>query len=162
MRFLAGLWLCLVLATPVGGSRPASAHDFYVSFTVVSYNADTQNLEVIHRLFTDDLARAVTNDPMASVDAATEPLVSTYLQETFRIKGAPLSWVGMESDADTTLVYWESPMPDPPAELTITNTVLFGFFQQQINSVNIEVSGQIRALSFIEMLQEPRTKTAVF
>ena len=156
MRFAATLFIGLVAAWP------AWAHAFYVGFSVISYNEATQNLEIIHRLFTDDLARVVTGDPAASVDGATEPLVSAYVQEVFQIEGAPLTWVGMEADADTTLIYLESPMAQPPDALTISNTLMFGFFERQVNAVNIEVGGEIRALSYVEMLQEPRTKTAVF
>ena len=156
MRLVAAVLICLTFASHAHG------HAFYVGFSVISYNEETRNLEVIHRLFTDDLARVVTGDPAAPVDAATEPRVSAYIQDVFQIEQVPLSWVGMEADADMTLIYMESPMAEPPTELTISNTLMFGFFGQQVNAVNMMVGGEIRALSFVEMLQEPRTKTAVF
>jgi len=159
--FVLGVWF----------AGPAAAHEFYVGFTVVSYNPDTSNLEVIHRLFADDLAQAITGEPSAPIDAATapeaEPDVAAYLNRTFKLADASgeavtLSWVGMEANVDTVIAYLEAPMDTPPKALTVTNEILFGFFGNQLNTVNLEVGGTIRALSFIELLRQPTTKTVQF
>ncbi|MFT5018544.1 MAG: hypothetical protein ACI9G6_003329 [Limisphaerales bacterium] len=147
------LLVAILLSFLTPSSFPPSTlpHDYHVSKTNVRYAADKAQVQVEMHVFADDLEK----DMVAS--GASEPLeigtkrqhedaeryLASYLEKNFRIKWngeeLPLKIAGYElaDDLHGLWIYFSAPVENPPAEVTITNTMMTGIYPDQKNIVKI-------------------------
>ena len=69
-------------------------------------------------------------------------IVESYIRKCFSIlnpqkQKRAFSYVGKEQEADATWIYIEFPCKDGVGGLSIQNTILHDFFDDQINLVNV-------------------------
>ncbi|MBL8645559.1 MAG: hypothetical protein JNK21_16625 [Rhodospirillaceae bacterium] len=133
------------------------AHGFHASFSVLEFNPRTQSLEIIHRIFIQDLELALSEKSKTPVtlneDAATERTVRDYLAQRFVIAtgdGAKLSpeWVGMKMQVDTLFVYMELKDAGALNTLTVKDGILTESHPGQVNTVNVTLKGRTQTLIF--------------
>lgn len=123
----------------------AAAHKFHASFTTIEYNAESRSLEILLRVFSDDLENALSRKARRRIELDRTPnvaeLVGEYVRERFKLRRTPdaalrLLWVGMEQRVDMTWVYVEAPSPTGFAGVEASATIFFELFRDQKNNVS--------------------------
>ena len=124
-----------------------NAHAFHTSITRMDYNAKEKSFELSIRVFTDDLEKALSAEnggKKISVvnNDKNDGIVESYIRKCFSIlnpqkQKRAFSYIGKEQEADATWIYIEFPCKDGVGGLSIQNTILHDFFNDQINLVNI-------------------------
>lgn len=125
----------------------AAAHKFYTSISHAEYNPETKSLEIVARVFSDDLELALTkrNSKAIYLDSTKDvnAYIVAYLKETFEVKGMDekrreIKWVGLETKVDTTWLYFEVSMPEGLKGAELRNRLFFELFNEQVNIVNVK------------------------
>lgn len=132
------------------------AHPIHVSLSELNYNAPELTLEISHRMFYDDLERAmerqcncaITLDaktPSANVDSVLRRYIAPRV--LLMADGVRLTpkFLGVEYDADALWVHYEASDLRPFTELTIEQNLLFELYPDQSSLVNFTCSGQLRS-----------------
>ncbi|HEY0319602.1 MAG TPA: DUF6702 family protein [Pyrinomonadaceae bacterium] len=147
LRLLLTLAAAACIALSPLAVRDASAHKFYTSISHAEYNPETKSLEIVARVFSDDLELALTrrNSKAIYLDSTKEvsAYIVAYLKETFEVKGVDekrkeIKWVGLETKVDTTWLYFEIKMPEGLKGTELRNRLFFELFSEQVNIVNIK------------------------
>jgi len=137
-------------ATPV-------VHHFASSLAEVEYNAETKRLEVALSMAPADLEwvlsrRAEKRVSLEHTDGV-DTLVEDYLEEVFRATHpkhgkAPLTWIGKEFEGQLIWLFFELELPHGPKGVELSNRVLLRWERDQVNTVNLRLSGRNRTLTF--------------
>lgn len=152
MKKRIGLWL-LLLAAPLMAFAPA--HKFYVSVTNVDYSEKAQSLQIISRIFTDDMEEVLLAryDFEASLGTETESAqADAYLERYFRTKFSvtvngveqQYQFLGKRYDKDLLMCYIEVPGVAAASlkSVEVANTLLTDLFDEQRNLVHFSILGQ--------------------
>lgn len=131
-----------------------------VSLSTIKLNAQSGNVEIIHRLHSHDaelgIITAVGDRTLTLDKLVGRAQLALYVEERFVVArltsegvGAPLDLelIGAEVDGEFVLVYQEF-RGDFPERFAIRNDILRDVFPEQINQVNIAVTGEVRSLVF--------------
>lgn len=138
-------------------SISTSAHQQKLSYTRISYNSHTNNIEVMHRFLLHDAEHAVKKlfNKHADViaNAATRKQFATYVENKFHLKLFPtasetLQMIGSEIDGSYLWIYQEMTMPETLHEMAISHSALREIWADQINRVNVELNENIETLIF--------------
>ncbi len=121
-------------------------HKFHASITELELNEQTGKLEVVMRLFTDDLEAALSKRLGRTVVIDREDLgqaVLAYARDVLQIsdaggKALTLNWVGMEVQVKNTFVYVELDKPAALEGVTLVQRVFYELFRDQVNTVNFK------------------------
>ncbi len=143
-------------------------HPFYVSVTEINHNSKTKTIEVSTKIFFDDLELAIEKEQNVVFDitkpankAKADELIATYLKKHLKINlngnWRELNYLGYEIQGDAVWCYLEVPKVTQVREITVLNDVLYGPHKEQINLLNITVSGNRKSTK----LDFPKNK-AVF
>jgi hypothetical protein len=153
------LVICFFTASNLPASEPpVSEHKFYLSNTIVEQNPRTGSLEIIIKLFTDDLERALQQDGNANirlsgetsneVSAAIQHYLEKHFMLKFQSKPTALNYVGQEVEADLTICYFELAQLPEFNFIEVKNNLLMEVFPDQKNVVDIRLRGQEQTLIF--------------
>lgn len=134
-----------------------TAHKFYVSNTDVSYNEKTRSLEIISRVFIDDMEELLKkrydkdlyllkDGEHEKADAYLEKYLKNKLNITVDGKEKQLNYIGKEYDNDQLILYLEAPKVEPFQKITVENLVLSDLFPEQKNVIKVEKNGKIKSL----------------
>lgn len=135
----------------------AWAHGFHASFSVLEFNARTGSLEIIHRIFIQDMELALSDKNKTPVTLHNTPedakLIRDYLVQKFLIttadgKALTPDWVGMDLKVDTMFVYQELKNAGNISALTVRDGILTDSHPGQVNTVNITLKGRTQTLIF--------------
>ena len=152
MKFKIVLLLLLI-----GFSSFNANHKFYVSVTEIEYNEKSESLQIISRIFIDDLEdllqtrydkelRLGNNNESSSVPA----YLKKYLNKKFEIElnGKPVEvkYLGKEYEDDMVLLYFEIPKVSSFSEISIKNALLTDMFSEQKNLVHVTYKGITKSL----------------
>ena len=135
----------------------APAHKFYVSITKMEYVKEKNSLQIITKIFTDDIEDVLQQryDPAISLDtkketnAAAEALKKYILQKiNIKVNGKPvvLNYIGKEYDTDMVVAYMEVTGINTLKNVEIENKVLMELFPDQQNIVHLKTSKNRRSL----------------
>lgn len=143
-------------------------HDFHYSRIELKWNESTSTWQATTRVFTDDIEAAIQLENSNASDisaksrntiqetlnfgdslehAQVDPWIATYLDgHCLGFSGMsselPIKWdfIGKEVDFDLTYLYFES-QPLPPHEyMTLTATLFFELFEDQVNEVTFQAA----------------------
>ncbi len=144
-------------------TQTPGAHPFYISVCQIDYNPDTDTLEMSFRIFTDDLEQALETMGSNRLHLGTEReaekadlYIGRYLARNveFQINGRRVNaaFLGKEVDTEATWCYVE--IADIPVldTMTVTNTLLFETFEDQVNLVHVKANDQKKSLVFNRQL----------
>lgn len=159
--FLFGL---LVVLT----SSRAAAHEYYLSVTEINYKAESQSLQIITRVFTDDFENVLRqrfNDEIRLVEnyeeGPVEKMIARYLRQKLQINSNgqqhQLKYLGKEYENDQVVLYIEVENVPSFKEIEITNSILTDLFDDQKNVVHVKVNGVTKSL----LLQRGRDKNSL-
>lgn len=144
--------LLLVLIIFTFFSQPESKHPLHVSTTEINFNAKEKSLEISCRIFTDDFEAALSKQFKVKTDLskpamhkAMDELVKKYLIANlqYKINGKNLTatYIGFEKDIEATNIYLEINNISSLQRLSLTNSILYDFFDDQMNILHVENLG---------------------
>lgn len=125
-------------------------HQVHVSITQIEFDQTRQSVEVVIRVFADDLENALSRHLKrpVKIDAATDgrnkeagEMAIAYLRSCFELRSkngrqVKLNWAGMEGQADLFWLYIEGKMPGGIDGAQLKNRIFFELFDDQVNIVN--------------------------
>jgi len=136
-------------------------HKFYVSKTIIEFNARTQLFEITTKIFTDDLDKTLSSISGKEIRLGTpqeHANTNAYLEEYMRqhfvleIDGVKTDWrwVGKETENDLTFCYMEIYRTPVFSSLKVHNDLLISEFPEQQNIVDLSLSGSTQTLVFFK------------
>ena len=134
------------------------AHPVHVSVTEITFDAKEKELEIITRIFIDDLEtsiREMKKQPSLNllepgVGATTDQLVSEYLQSRFKItlngKVQKIKYLGHEIESPAMLCYIQIQNVKKLETIEVYNSVITELYDDQSNLVNVTLGETVRSL----------------
>lgn len=142
-----------------------ASHKFYVSVTEIEHNQKEKSLQIISRVFTDDLENVLQQryDPELRLGKKVETegadeYISKYLKAKIQIEvdGAIVEarLLGKEYENDMTIFYIESPGVSDFKRIKIKNSVLMDLFEDQKNLIHVAYKGKTKSLILADGKEE--------
>jgi len=141
------LLLCVVLLT----ASFSSLHKYYVSVTEVNFVKSERSLQIITRLFIDDIEQLlqekynknlVLNDNLEP--DTTQTHIGNYLKQNFTValNNRPVNFIFLGKDYDNNIMrcYLEIKNIDSVNSISITNKVLIDLFSNQKNIIKLNIN----------------------
>lgn len=136
-------------------------HKYYVSVTQIEYVKDKQSVQIISRLFIDDLESLIRKRYDESITLATENeskqvdyYVAKYLKEKIQIKinnqETKINFIGKEYEADIVYCYLEIEKVASIKSFEIKNQVFYDLFDEQQNIVRININEKNKSFLLIK------------
>lgn len=137
-----------------------NVHKFYVSVTEVAYVKKKTSVQIITRIFIDDLENALRHRyskhlTLASENEAkeVEDYLQRYLKDKISIqingKFVDYKFIGKEYDNDIVFCYLEIADVKDIQSFEISNKVLFESFNDQQNIVKLKINDQNKSFILI-------------
>lgn len=145
---------------------PLQAHDVHQSTAEVEFNASTQRLEVSLNVFVSDLELALMRQAERELSLAKSPApvtdaeIQRFLATHFVVKDAEgkpaaIAWTGRQIDPATAAsndpevtLFFEVPLPAGLKGATLSHTVFYDRFADQLNLVHLHQGSQSTQLRF--------------
>lgn len=133
------------------------AHKFYVSVTQIEHNEEQQSLQMISRIFIDDIEELLKeryNDSiMLGVEKETSG-VNKYLKKYFdqklliNVNGEQksLNFIGKEYEEDLMICYLEIENISSLEVIEVSNQILMDLFEEQQNIIHVKKGKQRKSL----------------
>ena len=132
-------------------------HPMHVSVTEIDYNEQNKSLEIVSRIFIDDLETSIRKaqnneglDLLKPSGTTTDQLVSQYLQSRLlvRVNGRPASpnFIAHEIDDAAMICYLEIEDVKVVKKLDITISVIQELYDDQSNLVHVTYHGPVKSL----------------
>ena len=144
-----------MLVFPLVSATPA--HKFYVSVTKVDYVKEKKSLQIITKIFIDDLEDALQQRYDASISLGTkketkandedvEKYILSKLQINVNGKPVKLVYIGKEYDTDMLVAYIEVTNIPELNSIEIENRVLTEIFAEQQNIIHLKTPASRKSL----------------
>jgi len=147
---------CLLILTASLLATAVHAHRLQTVLTTISWNPNTQLVEVIHQTHAHDVEYALfdmleSQNGLENIRA--QALASIELVKSFRLwDGAgneiSLSLVGAELEADYFYIYQEVDLDEVPPDLRIEHGMLRNNWPEMQNYLNVEYADSLKSLIF--------------
>ncbi len=132
-------------------------HKFYVSVTQIEYNEEQKSLQIISRIFIDDIEEVLRKRYDETIELVSEKqetkvdqYLSTYLNQKLAItvngQEVFFNFIGKEYDNDLVLCYLEVDNIPSLETITVSNQVLMDFFDEQQNIVHVKKGKKRKSL----------------
>lgn len=137
------------------------AHEYYVSITQIEYVKEKKTVQIISRIFIDDLEKLIREryDPDVTLASDDEPAkvdfyIEKYLGEKIKIKinniDIDATFIGKEYEADIVYCYLEIENIESINSFEITNQVLFDLYSEQQNIVRLKINDKNKSFILIK------------
>lgn len=134
-----------------------TAHKFYVSVTQVEHNKEEQTLQIISRIFIDDIEDLLKERYGISIDfdkkeksSEIDEYLTTYLSQKliFEVNGKKVNFafIGKEYEEDLMICYLEIENVPSLDSIVVTNEVLMDLFEEQQNIIHVKKGDQRKSL----------------
>ena len=154
--------ILLLLAIPL---LTFSAHKYYISFTKIDYAEKSRSLQIIMRVFTDDLQNGIDQQFSVKTELDTDrelqnsdDLISKYITEKFLVTvngtTAKSNYIGKKYEEDETKIYLEIENIDKIKSIEVQNKVLMELFEDQQNIIKLTIDNKKK--SFILTLKDDK------
>lgn len=154
---------CIIFA--ICSMALAHAHPQKAAITTIEKNERSGRVEIVHRFSQHDAEHAAhlfgaRAESIITSDKA-QKAYADYVLSTFEIhdpsgKEIKLEQVGYEFEGGYFWIYQETNIPELTDELTVRYSALFDVFSDQINTVNIELDGEVKTLTFSKHSQQAK------
>ncbi len=139
------------LLTFVVSAKPI--HPYHVGSVEINYNAKTKTFEISAKFFLDDLENSLNakynktlhfgeEKSKAGLDQALENYFAEYFKLKSNNKFLKINYLGFEEDKESVNVYLESEATEMPKKVETAVSLLYSFFDDQMNIVHIIVNGE--------------------
>ena len=139
-------------------SAVLTLHPVHVSVTEISFDGKEKELEIISRIFIDDLETTIREtrkqpglnllEPGAGI--TTDQLVSEYLQSRFQItlngKAQKIKYLGHEVESEAILCYIQVQNVKKLETIEVYNSVLTELYDDQSNLINVTLDETVKSL----------------
>ncbi len=137
----------------------ASLHKYYLSVTDLTYDEESQSVQIITRLFYDDLEDVLQEryDRSLIVDATYDQnkldrYLKKYLSQkmliTINDEKPDAIFLGKEYEDDYVVCYLEIPNVTLIKNIQVNNTLLTDVFPEQKNMVHTKIYGKKKSFLF--------------
>lgn len=144
--------LLLVLLIFSSFSPTGDKHPLHVSTTEIEFNSKEKSLEISCRIFTDDFENVLAKQFKAKIDLnkpamhkAMDELVKKYINANLQYKvngkNFTATYIGFEKDNEATNVYLEIDNVQTLQSLSLTNSILYNLYDDQMNILHVEKLG---------------------
>ncbi len=128
-------------------------HKYYISFTKIDYSEKSKSLQIIMRVFTDDLQNGLEKQFLIKTELDTDkehPETNTYIEKyvtgkfIVKVNGekTPTVYIGKKYDADETKLYLEIEEISSVKNIEVQNNVLMELFEDQQNIIKIKINNK--------------------
>ena len=128
-------------------------HPYHVGSVEINYNAKTKTFEISAKFFLDDLENSLNakynktlhfgeEKSKAGLDQALENYFAEYFKLKSNNKFLKINYLGFEEDEESVNVYLESEATEIPKKVETAVSLLYSFFDDQMNIVHIIVNGE--------------------
>jgi hypothetical protein len=136
----------------------ASIHPVHVSVTEVSFDEKEKELEIISRIFWDDLEKSIREEKKqpelkligAGSNIDTDQLVGEYLQKRFKVtlngKAQKIKYLGHEIENEAILCYIQVANVKKFETIEIYNSTLTELYEDQSNLVHVTIRETVKSL----------------
>ena len=132
-------------------------HKFYVSTTNIEFVKEKKTIQIITKIFTEDVEQALQARYSASIHLDSkketkedENYLKKYVLQKLKISvnGNPvtLTYIGKEYDIDIVNMYFEVTGISELNSIEIENKILFDMFSEQQNIIHLKTSESRRSL----------------
>ena len=132
-------------------------HKFYVSVTDIEYNPETESLQLISRIFTDDMENLLktryseeiyltAKEEHPEVDSYIEKYLVGKLRVEVNGREYPLKYLGKKYDNDILKLFIEIEQVAVPQRVQVQNEILTDLFPDQKNVVHVKLNGETKSL----------------
>ena len=138
-----------------------TAHKYYVSVTQVEYVEKQKSLQIITRIFIDDIEKlfqerydenlilAGKDEPVKAVNSYVERYLKSKLVISINGKPQQLTYVGREYEDDIMYIYLEIENVSDIKSFEISNAVLFDLYAEQQNIVRTKIYSKHKSFVLI-------------
>jgi|SRR5688572_32645457 len=137
-------------------------HPVHVSVTEISFDGKEKELEIVSRIFIDDLETAIREtkkmpslnllEPGSAV--TSDQLISEYLQSRFKItlngKVQKIKYLGHEVENPAILCYIQVQNVKKLETIEVFNSVLTELYDDQSNLVNVTLGETVKSLRLMQ------------
>jgi hypothetical protein len=131
-----------------------TAHPIHVSVTEITWDEKERELEIIARIFVDDLETSIrkANDQpeLKLLGSSTDQLVWRYLESRFGIslegRAQKLKYLGHEIEGDAILCYIQVSNVKKWKEIDVMNNIITELYDDQSNLVHVTVNEKVKSL----------------
>ena len=138
-----------------------SLHKYYISFTKIEYSEKSASLQIIMRVFTDDLQNGLDTQFSIKSELDTDrelensdAYIEQYLKDKFFVsvnqQRFPVSYLGKKYDRDETKLYIEIEEVSTIERIEIKNRVLMELFEDQQNIIKLHINGKKKSFILTE------------
>ncbi|WP_299889048.1 DUF6702 family protein [uncultured Lacinutrix sp.] len=156
MKYIKRLILLLALSF----IAYTSIHKYYVSITKIEYVKEKQSVQIITRIFIDDLERLLkerydekitlaSNGDEKEIDNYIKKYLLSKLKITIDEKETEVVFIGKEYDEDVVQCYLEIENVERINSFSITNKILFDIFNDQKNIVRTSINKRNKSFILI-------------
>jgi hypothetical protein len=135
----------------------AGPHPLHVSVTEINYDERDKALEIMVRIFADDLEttmRKRQNIPDLDITkpegTSLDEMMQEYLQQSLAVsldgKSQTIKYLGNERDGEAFVFYVEIPRVKKWKKISVSNSVLTETFDDQSNLVHVTSAGTVLSL----------------
>ena len=128
-------------------------HPYHVGSVEINYNAKTKTFEISAKFFLDDLENSLNakynktlhfgeEKSKAGLDQALENYFAEYFKLKSNNKFLKINYLGFEEDKESVNIYLESEAAEMPKKVETAVSLLYSFFDDQMNIVHIIVNGE--------------------
>ena len=128
-------------------------HPYHVGSVEINYNAKTKTFEISAKFFLDDLENSLNakynktlhfgeEKSKAGLDQALENYFAEYFKLKSNNKFLKINYLGVEEDKESVNIYLESEATEMPKKVETAVSLLYSFFDDQMNIVHIIVNGE--------------------
>ncbi len=150
--FKSSLVFILSIALWFNVARAYTFHPFYVSVTEMNYNTKTKSFEISCKMFAEDIEDVLKQNYKTAVDLGNDKLqtqnnklMNDYIGKHFSLnidtKLMNYKFVGFEKEKESVYCYLEVMNVPAIKKMTVTNSILYDFKQEQINIVHVIING---------------------
>ncbi len=136
----------------------APAHPIHISVTEIEFDEKEMELEIVMRIFADDLETSIRvdrNEPELDLlhpanGQTTDELAKVYILKRLSVSldGKPqkLNYLGSEFDGEALVFYIQVTQVKKWNSITIMNKVILETYDDQSNLVHVAVKGKTKSL----------------
>jgi len=150
----------LILFLTIALLANTSIHKYYVSVTKIDYIKEKKSVQIITRIFIDDLERLLRerydenitlqkSDNENEIDGFIESYIKSKLKISINDRVTEYTFLGKEYDEDIVQCYIEIENIKQISSFDITNRILFDVFEEQKNVVRTHINSKYKSFILI-------------
>lgn len=136
----------------------SAVHPLHVSVTEIQFDEKDKELEIMMRVFIDDLEKTIQtrlNQPELDIQEpgkgiTTDQLVSPYLLENFKVKldnkDQKVKYLGLEKEGEAFIFYIQVSNVKKWKTIEVQNSIIQEMYEDQSNLVHVTVGGVVRSM----------------